>query len=178
MVSPAQKADLLETLERARTALLSAVRSRREESVGARARDILGNETLSVKEQIAHLAELESSLRVWVARARDETRPRIDLDVNHGATAYPRESAREHAIESLIEELESQREQTLGLIHELSPDEFVRTLVHPGMGEVTILELVNGVIRHDHEHAAFISGERPKHTPRNLTAETIPHHRV
>ncbi len=178
MVSPTQKADLLETLQRARTALFSAARSRREESMGTRARDILGNETLSVREQIAHLAELESSLRVWVGRARDEIRPRTDLDANRGATAYPRESAREHAIESLLEELESQREQTLGLIHELSPDEFLRTLVHPGMGEVTILELVNGVIRHDHEHTAFISGEPPKHTPRNLTAETIPHHRV
>lgn len=178
MVSPAQKADLLESLESAHAALLSAVRARREETLGTRARDVLGNETLSVKEQVTHLTELDSSIRVWVRRALDESRPRIDLDANRGAVAYPTESAGEHAIESLIEELESQRDQTLELIHELDPTEFMRTLLHPGMGEVTVLELVNGVIRHDREHAAFISGERPKHSPRNLTAETIPHHRV
>ena len=178
MVSPAQKAELLETLERARISLISAVRARSEDTLGTRARDVLGNETLSVKEQVAHLAELESSLRVWVRRALDESRPRIDLDANRGAVAYPTEAAGEHAIESLIEELERQRDQMLGLIHELDPSEFMHTLVHPGMGEITILELVNGVARHDREHAAFIAGERPKHSPRNLTAETIPNHRV
>ncbi len=178
MVSPAQKADLLETLKDARTALLSAVRARPDEALSTRDRDILGNETMSVREQVAHLTELDSSLRVWVRRALDETRPRINLDENRGAVAYPTESAREHSIEILIEELESQRDQTLGLIHELDPNEFMRRLVHPGMGEVTNQELVNGVIRHDHEHAAIISADRPKNSPRNHTAETIPNHRV
>ncbi len=178
MVSPTQKADLLETLESARTALVRAVRDRRDETLDARDRDILGNETLSVKEQVAHISELDSSARVWVRRALDESRPRIDVAANRGAVAYPIESAGEHPLDALLEELERQREETLELIHELDPSDFMLTLLHPGMGEVTVLDLLSGVIRHDREHTAFISGERVKHSPRSLTAETIPHHRV
>jgi hypothetical protein len=71
-----------------------------------------------------------------------------------------------------------QREMTLEIANTLSPSEFLSTLRHPGMGEVSVFELMSGLARHEQEHAQFIRGDRPRHGPRRLTAETIPQHRV
>jgi hypothetical protein len=119
----------------------------------------------SVKQQCAHLAEMESAYRAWIERALAEENPDVGR-LRGEPVAIPLEEANERPIADLVAELRQQRERTLGMIARLRPEDYARTASHPMFNTLTVLQWLRSYYRHDRMHQAQIAGRRPEYQPR------------
>lgn len=150
--------DLLARLDEERAALLDGLNGMPEAAAEARPPDAVhGEDGWSVKEQLAHLAEMESTYRAWVQRAIVEREP----DLAHGtvpdSVAYRLEDAERVSVRAHRDELEAQRLRTLAVLDALSLSEFERT-ARSQFGTLSVLQLLRSLYRHDRMHRAQMHG--------------------
>lgn len=165
MATQAQIDELLAKMAAERDRLLSLVQSLSEEEAERVPVDGEGEAQWSVKQQLSHLAEMETAYRAWVERALEEDG--ADVSRIRGAPpAIPLERAHERTVAEHVAELRRQRELTLALIARMRPEDFDRTATQPMFGTLTTLQWLRSYYRHDRMHIDQISGREPEYKPR------------
>ncbi len=157
--------ELLDKMLREREGLLGEAAAISEDDASRSAPNAEGEAQWSVKQQLAHLAEMETNYRAWVQRALDEDgadlsrvrgeRPAISLVDAHG-----------HGVSELRAELEQQRATTMALIESMSPDQFERRASQPMFGSLTVMQWLRSYYRHDRMHRDQIAGRQPDYQPK------------
>lgn len=155
-----------------RAALLRLVEGMTEEAAEQRPPDDLhGEEGWSVKEQLSHLAEMETSYRAWVQRAVAEDNPDLSVGTVRDPVAYPLEVAEQHTVAEHRAELEAQRARTLEVMAGLTPADYDRTARSAGFGKLTVLQYLRSYYRHDRMHEAQIQRRKSDYQPKFLGRE-------
>ena len=166
MASEADIHELLSKLDEERTALLATLDGMSDDAAEFRPPDRThGEEGWSVKEQLAHLAEMETTYRAWVHRAVLETNPDVREGTVREPVTYRLEDAERVRLAEHRAELEEQRARTLAVLDALSLDEFDRT-ARSGFGELSVLQFLRSFYRHDRMHRAQILGLESDYRPR------------
>jgi len=165
MADPAAVRELIEKMEEERSKLLAQAESLSDEAATQAPADAEGEAQWTAKEQYAHLAEMETAYRAWVAKALAEDNP--DLRGLRGEpVAIPLEEANDHSVTALVTELKRQRETTLRLIEGLTPAQFDRLATNPMFGTLNVLQWLRSYYRHDRMHLDQIAGRQPEYRPR------------
>ena len=146
-----QRAALLEVLERLDDA--------------EAAKPTTGEGEWSAKQQMAHLCEMETGYRAWVARILQEDGANLD-NVRGERPAITLEHANEHSVGQLVAEMRNQREKTLALIMALRPDDYERTGTQKMFGSLTVMQWLRSYYRHDRMHYDQVRGVEPEYKPR------------
>jgi uncharacterized damage-inducible protein DinB len=166
MASEADIDELLAKLDEERTALLATLDGMADDAAAFRPPDRThGEEGWSVKEQLAHLAEMETTYRAWVHRAVLETNPDLSEGTVREPVTYRLEDAERVPLAEHRAELEEQRTRTLAVLDTLALDEFDRT-ARSGFGELTVLQFMRSFYRHVRMHRAQILGLESDYRPR------------
>jgi hypothetical protein len=124
-----------------------------------------GEAAWSAKQQLAHLAEMETAYRAWVEAALNEDDPdvsavrgeRPEITLGHG---------HEFDVPPLTDQLRKQRAVTLDLIRGMRPEQFERTASQPMFGKLTVMQWLRSYYRHDRMHADQMAGRDPDYKPR------------
>lgn len=132
--------------------------------------DKTGEEQWTVKEQLAHLAEMELSYDAWVQAALAHDNPNV-AGLEPPRPTIPIESANGHSLAELLEQLAGEREQTLAMIGAMTPEQFDRTATQPMFGSLTALQWLRSFYRHDRMHADQIAGRDPEYKPKFVAPE-------
>jgi hypothetical protein len=157
--------ELIEKMTEERGKLLAQVDALSDEDAGRAPVDGEGEAQWSIKEQCAHLAEMETAYRAWVARALAEDNP--DVTTTRGEpVAVPLERANDRTLTELARQLRDQRSLTLGMIHNLRPDDFDRRATQHIFGTLTVMQWLRSFYRHDRMHQDQIAGRDPSYKPR------------
>jgi uncharacterized damage-inducible protein DinB len=160
--------DLVDKMAEERDKLLAQVDALSDEDAGRVPVDGEGPSAegqWSVKQQCAHLAEMETAYRAWVGRALAEDNP--DVTKTRGdSPAFPLEDANDRTISELATQLRDQRAQTLRMIENLRPDDFERSATQRMFGTLTVLQWLRSFYRHDRMHQDQIVGRDPTYKPR------------
>jgi hypothetical protein len=114
---------------------------------------------------MAHLCEMETAYRAWVARALQEDGASVD-GVRAEPSAIPLEKAQDHSIGQLVGEMRRQREKTFVLIDSLRPEDFERTASQKMFGALTVMQWLRSYYRHDRMHYDQVRGVEPAYKPR------------
>ncbi len=158
--------DLLHKMDEERTAFLAALDGMSEAAAEFRPPDRTeGEEGWSVKEQLAHLAEMEATYRAWVQRAVVEANPDLASGTVPDRVSYRLEDAERVPLRDHRAELEEQRVRTLAVLDALTLAEFDRT-ARSGFGELSVLQLLRSFYRHDRMHRAQVLGLESDYRPR------------
>lgn len=166
MATEAELQDLLAKLDEERTALLATLDGMSEEAAAFRPPDRShGEDGWSVKEQLAHLAEMETTYRAWVQRAVVESNPDLSQGTVRDPVSYRLEDAERVPLVMHRAELEEQRARTLAALDTLALEEFDRT-ARSGFGELSVLQFMRSFYRHDRMHRAQILGLESDYRPR------------
>lgn len=113
--------ELLAKLDEERTALLATLDGMSDDAAEFRPPDRThGEEGWSVKEQLAHLAEMETTYRAWVQRATVESNPDLSSGTVRDPVPYRLEDAERVALRDHRAALEEQRTRTLAVLDSLS----------------------------------------------------------
>jgi hypothetical protein len=158
--------ELIEKMEAERAALLTVVGGIDEAQAELRPPEGDGEAGWSVKEQLAHLAQMEATYRAWVERAVAEERPDLSEGTAPEVVAYALEGAHGATLAQHAAELRRQRERTLAVIQRLDADAFERTARSPMFGELTVMQWLRSYYRHDRMHHAQIEGRESDYRPR------------
>lgn len=162
MTDQAQIDELTAKMAEERDKLLAALMKLSDE---AAAKPTSGEGEWSAKQQMAHLCEMETAYRAWVARALVEDD--ADLDSVRGEPpAIPLEKAHEHSIGAHLAEMRRQRDQTNALIASLTPDDFERKARQRMFGTLTVMQWLRSYYRHDRMHYDQVRGVDPEYKPR------------
>jgi hypothetical protein len=129
------------------------------------AKPTTGEGEWSAKQQMAHLCEMETAYRAWVAKILQEDGANLD-GVRGEAPAITLELANEHSVGQLVAEMRSQREKTVALIGALHPDDFERTGTQRMFGSLTVMQWLRSYYRHDRMHYDQVRGVEPEYKPR------------
>lgn len=129
-----------------------------------------GEEEWTVKEQLAHLCEMELSYDAWVRAAIDRDNPNVGA-LQPPPVVIPIEAANGHSVAELLDVMAGERAGTLALIGGLGPAQFERPATHPNFGTLTALQWLRSFYRHDRMHADQIAGRDPEYKPRFTGAE-------
>jgi hypothetical protein len=165
MASTTSVRELTDKMAGERERLLAQIEALADEEAARVPVDGVGEAQWSVKEQCAHLAEMETAYRAWVERALAEENPDVGR-VRGDPVAIPLERANEAALSDLVAELRRQRERTLALIARLRPEDYERTATHPMFNTLTVLQWLRSYYRHDRMHQAQIAGRSSDYQPR------------
>lgn len=165
MATQAQIDELLAKMAAERDRLLALVHSLSEEDAERVPTDARGEAQWSVKQQLSHLAEMETAYRAWVERALEEDGADVSR-VRGAPPAIPLERAHEHSVAEHVAELRRQRDLTLALIARMRPEDFDRKATQPMFGTLTVLQWLRSYYRHDRMHIDQISGREPEYRPR------------
>jgi len=165
MASEAQIAELLEKMAQERARLIAQVQALSEEEASRVPVGKTGEEEWTVKEQLAHLAEMELSYVAWVRAALAHENPDVS-EMEPPRPAIPIERANEHTVAELLDQMAREREETLALIRSLEPAQFDRTATHRMFGTLTVLQWLRSFYRHDRMHSDQIAGREPEYKPR------------
>ena len=157
--------ELKQKMAEERDKLLAQIEALSDEEAARCPVDAQGEAQWSVKEQCAHLAEMETAYRAWVERALVEDNPDVTR-VRGEPVAVPLEEANAHPLAELTAELRRQRQRTLDLIDRLQPEDFDRTATHALFGTLTVLQWLRSYYRHDRMHQDQIAGREPSYRPR------------
>src|SRR5207249_11256169 len=122
MADETQIAELSQKMISEREKLLSALESLSEDEAAQSPMD----GEWSAKQQMAHLCEMETAYRAWVAKILQEDGANLD-NVRGETPAITLEQANESSVGELVAEMRNQREKTVALIGALHPDDFERT---------------------------------------------------
>lgn len=148
-----------------REALLAEAQAITEAAASRSRPDAKGEAQWSVKEQLAHLAEMETNYRAWVQRALE-----VDgVDVSHVQGERPAVSlteANRHSVAELVDQLREQRAITVALIESMAPEQFERRASQPMFGSLTVMQWLRSYYRHDRMHRDQIAGRDPEYKPR------------
>jgi len=157
--------ELLDKMSREREALLAQAEAIPDAEASRPVPDAEGEAQWSVKEQLAHLAEMETNYRAWVERALEEDgadvsrvrgeRPAIALTEANGST-----------VAELVAQLRAQRARTLALIESMTPGQFERKASQPMFGALTVMQWLRSYYRHDRMHRDQIAGREPEYRPK------------
>ncbi len=164
-------AELAEKMEQERSVLLRLLDGMSDERAAERPPEGEGEEGWSIKEQLSHLAQMETSYRAWVQRALVEERPDLSTGTQPDDAAYSMEQAHDHTVAEHGDELKRQRERTLEVIAAIAPDQYERTAVSPVFGELTVMQWLRSYYRHDRMHQAQIQGKTSQYKPRYASGE-------
>ncbi|HWQ27715.1 MAG TPA: DinB family protein [Dehalococcoidia bacterium] len=165
MATQAQIDELLAKMAAERGRLLALVQSLSEEEAERVPVDAEGEAQWSVKQQLSHLAEMETAYRAWVERALEEDGADVS-GVRGAPPAIPLEQAHRRTVAEHIAELRRQRELTLALIARMRPEDFDRRATQPMFGTLTALQWLRSYYRHDRMHIDQMSGREPEYKPR------------
>ncbi len=158
--------ELLAKLDEERLALLATLDGMSDAAAEFRPPDRShGEDGWSVKEQLAHLAEMETTYRAWVQRAVVESNPDLATGTVRDPVAYPLEDAERVPLLAHRAALEEQRTRTLAILDSLSLADFGRT-ARSGFGELSVLQFLRSFYRHDRMHRAQILGLESDYRPR------------
>ena len=166
MATGEQIRDLVAKMESERSTLLRLVDGMGDGEAEHRPPEADGEAGWSVKEQLAHLAQMEATYRAWVERALVEERPDLADGTISDPVAYPLERAHEASIRDHVAELGRQRDRTIGTISRIDPEAFERTAISPLFGELTVMQWLRSYYRHDRMHQAQIEGRESDYRPR------------
>jgi hypothetical protein len=166
MATPEQINELTTKMAAQRAELLELARSLEEPDAEVRDPEADGEAGWSAKEQLAHLAQMETTYRAWVKRALVEDSPDVSQGTTSDPVAIPLTEAHQHAVAEHVDELVRQRARTLELIATIDPEQYERTASTPVFGELTVMQWLRSYYRHDRMHAAQIKGEPSDYAPR------------
>lgn len=155
---PAELEDLLQKLESHRSDLLRQAEAMTEEQAGRRPSE----DAWSVKEQLTHLAAFERLWLGWAMKVRDEARCEVGPPPPNPA-AYP--EAQTRPLPDLLGDLASLRSDTLNAIEGLSSEELNRRGKHLLFGEMSVLQMLRALYRHDRMHMDQMRGREPSFRP-------------
>ena len=165
MASESDIRDLVAKMTEEREQLLAQIEALSDTDAEFAPADAVGEAQWSAKQQCAHLAEMETAYRAWVARALAEDNP--DVSRTRGEPVeIPLEDAQGHPIRELTAQLRAQRERTLHMIESLRPEDYERTATQAMFGTLTVLQWLRSYYRHDRMHQAQIAGREPDYKPR------------
>jgi len=160
MAEPALIDDLKQKMTAERERLLGELEKLSEEQAATPPQPGEWNQ----KQQMAHLCEMETAYRAWVARALAEDGANVD-GVYGERPAIPLEKANEHTAAEHIAEMRRQRSQTMTLIQAMLPEDFDRTATNKIFGALTVLQWLRSYYRHDRMHYDQVRGEEPSYRP-------------
>ena len=148
---PAELEELLPKLESHRGELVRQVQEMGEEEAGRRPAE----GEWSAKEQLVHLAAFERLWREWSMQVRDEPGCQVGPPPPN-PPAYPEAESR--SVADLLQELASARGDTLAAIEGLTDDELKRRGKHVLFGEMSVLQMLRSLYRHDRMHMDQMAG--------------------
>ncbi len=170
MTTTAQVDELLAKMAGQRDALLIQTALLDDATASRVPVDKVGEEQWTVKEQLAHLCEMEISYDAWVQSALREENPTVGGWTPRPAL-IPVERANGHTVPELVNALEAERLKTIALIEQMPLDGFERTATHPNFGTLTVMQWLRSFYRHDRMHADQIAGRDPEYKPRFTGSE-------
>jgi uncharacterized damage-inducible protein DinB len=150
--------DLVDKLESHRRELLRQVREMTEEEAGRRPSE----QEWSVKEQLVHLAAFERLWLEWATKVRDEPGSEVGPPPPN-PPAYADAATR--PVADLVGELVSARSDTIAAIQGLTEDELTRRGKHLLFGEMSVLQMLRSLYRHDRMHIDQMAGREPSFRP-------------
>lgn len=129
------------------------------------AKPTTGEGEWSAKQQMAHLCEMETAYRAWVAKALQEDGASVD-GVRGEPPAIPLEQANSRSVGEHVGEMRRQREKTAALIDSLRPGDFERRASQQMFGSLTVMQWLRSYYRHDRMHYDQVRGVEPEYKPR------------
>ncbi len=165
MATPDEIRDLTEKMRGEREMLLSQFAALTEEQALYVPENAVGEAQWTAKEQMAHLASMETSYRAWVERALSADAPDVS-GVAGEAPAISMREAHDFPVAAHVAELRSQREKTLRLIESLSPEQYERRATNRLFGSLTVMQWLRSYYRHDRMHRDQVAGRDPEYKPR------------
>jgi hypothetical protein len=162
LVEQAQIDDLKQKMTEERDRLL-AVLERLDDEVASK--PTTGEGEWSAKQQMAHLCEMETAYRAWVAKALQEDGATLD-NVRGEAPGIPLEHANAASVGQHVGEMRSQREKTMALIDAMSTADFDRKASQRMFGELTVMQWLRSYYRHDRMHYDQVRGVATEYKPR------------
>jgi uncharacterized damage-inducible protein DinB len=155
---PVELNELLQKLESNRRELVHQVQEMTEEEAGRR----LTEGEWSAKEQLVHLATFERLWLEWAMKVRDEPGSKVGPP-SPNPPAYPEAESR--SVAELLQELASARADTLAAIEGLTDDELKRRGKHLLFGEMSVLQMLRSLYRHDRMHMDQMAGREASFRP-------------
>jgi hypothetical protein len=165
MADEAAIRELLDKMAEERNALLTQAEGISESAAETAPADAEGEAQWSAKQQLAHLAEMETAYRAWVEKALAEENPDL-AGVGGPRPAIPLTQAHEHTVADLTAQLRAERETTLGLIQSMTPEQFDRKASQPMFGSLTAMQWLRSYYRHDRMHRDQMAGRDPSYKPK------------
>lgn len=156
---------LLDKMTSEREALLAEAEALSDEAASYAPPDGVGEAQWSPKEQLAHLAEMETSYRAWVRKALDEDDPDVSGVLGEPPAIRLTQAAR-HTVPELAAQLRAERATTLKLIESITPEQFERTASQPMFGRLTVMQWLRSYYRHDRMHRDQMAGRDPSYRPK------------
>jgi hypothetical protein len=157
--------ELLDKMAQERDALLAQAEAMSDADASTAPADAVGEAQWSAKEQLAHLAEMETSYRAWVERALAEDDPDV-THVRGERPSIPLTAAPRHGVGELTAQLRAERAKTIALIESMTPEQFERTASQAMFGRLTAMQWLRSYYRHDRMHRDQMAGRSPQYQPR------------
>lgn len=165
MATREQIDELVAKMTEEREKLLQVAESLSEEGALFVPENAEGEAQWTAKEQLAHLATMETSYRAWVERALAEDEPDV-TGVAGERPAISLQEANKHPVVDLVAELKRQRAITLDLMMTITPEQYERKASQRMFGSLTVMQWLRSYYRHDRMHIDQISGREPDYKPR------------
>ena len=165
MATPEAIRELLNKMADERDALLSQAEALSDEAASYAPADGEGEAQWSPKQQLAHLAEMETAYRAWVQRALDDDDPDV-TGVTGAPPAIRLIRAQVRSTSELADQLRAERLTTLALISSMSPEQFERKASQPMFGSLTVMQWLRSYYRHDRMHRDQMAGRDPSYKPK------------
>lgn len=155
----ANRDDLIEKLQAERQGLLQEVQKLTEETASQRPKE----GEWSPKEQLLHLIALEKLWLGWALQVRDQ--PGCEVGpVQPNPPSYPQANSR--TLADIVAELEATRRDSMAAIDTVTEADLAKKGTHRSFGEMSVLQLLRALYRHDRMHAEQIAGREPSFQPR------------
>jgi hypothetical protein len=165
MATPEAIRELLDKMASHRDALLAQAEALSDKDAEGAPADAVGEAQWSAKQQLAHLAEMETSYRAWVEAALKEDG--VDVSrVRGDRPAIALTEAQDRTVAELVAQLREQRATTLTLIASIAPEQFERTASQPMFGTLTVMQWLRSYYRHDRMHMDQMAGREPEYKPK------------
>ncbi len=157
--------ELLDKMRDEREALLAQAEALSDAEAALAAADAEGEAQWSAKQQLAHLAEMETAYRAWVEAALAEDDPDVS-GVRGERVGIPLTAAQERTVAELTAQLRGQRAKTLAVIASMRGEQFERTASQPMFGRLTVMQWLRSYYRHDRMHRDQMAGRDAEYQPR------------
>jgi hypothetical protein len=165
MATREQIDDLFAKMTDERSKLLEAVEGLSPDQAMFVPENAEGEAQWTAKEQLAHLASMETSYRAWVELSLAEDDPDVST-ARPERPAISLEDANNHSVAELARELRAQREKTLAMMRGITPEQYERKGHNRLFGSLTVMQWLRSYYRHDRMHIDQISGREPEYRPR------------